>query len=210
MNVCVVSGLRHLPLSLLAASNTMKISLLHLMLGCCCCAFTLLFGCMPMAGPGPYPIGYPGYPPQPIGNYNPGPYPGGPPGHNVGYPPFPGGPGIPIVMNPSPPPGTAPTIPIGFPAPVPTDPNENSTAFWSPWPLPPRGNQLATRTVGFAGTAAEGDLNASSGQPRRFTRIAENDARRNQLIEDATPTPNEDLQYEAAEPSPTSLTSIST
>jgi hypothetical protein len=173
----------------------MKISLPHLLPGFCC-ALTLLFGCMPMAGPGPYPIGYPG---PPTGNYPPQPYPGGPPGHNVGYPPIPGGPGIPIVMNPTLPPDTPPTIPIGDPTPVPPDPNEDSTAFWSPWPLPPRGNQFATRTVGFSGAGNEGDQYApgsrSSGLPQRFVRIAENDAGRNQLTGDATPTPNEDLRY---------------
>lgn len=109
-----------------------------------------------------------GYPGQPTGIYNPQPYPGAPPWYPVGYPRFPGGPSVPIVMNPNPlpgptpnpsnppnipvpNPGTSPTIPIGLPAPAPTEPKEDSTKFWSPWPLPPRGNQLAVRGAGFSG-----------------------------------------------------------
>jgi len=162
----------------------MKISLPHVLLGLgCFCAFTQFLGCMPAASRGTFPIGYPG---QPVGGYNPYPYPGG-------YPPFPGGPSIPIVMNPAPSPGTPPnipvpnpgtipTIPVGDPRPVPapSEPKDDSTAFWSPWPLPPRGNQLATRSVSFAEVTA-----GSSG----------NDVHRQQLIQDASPTPNEDLKY---------------
>lgn len=164
----------------------MKISLRHVLLGLgCFCAFTQFLGCMPAVGRGTFPIGYPG---QPVGGYNPYPYP-------VGYPPFPGGPGIPIVMNPAPSPGTTPTppniplpnpgtiptIPVGNPKPVPapSEPKDDSTAFWSPWPLPPRGNQLAARSVGFAEAAGD------SGSYVRQT----------QLIEDAIPTANEDLRY---------------
>ncbi len=174
-------------LSLPAASNTMKISLPHLLLGFCC-ALTLLFGCMPMAGPGRYPIGYPG---QPGSYYPPQPYPGGPPGYHVGYPPFPGGPGVPIVMNPTPPsdtvptqpspnPDTPPTIPVGDPKPIPPEPDDDSTAFWSPWPLPPQGNQSATLTVGFSG---------------RTGPIAQNNVRQNQLAAGASAAPSEDLRY---------------
>jgi len=93
-------------------------------------------------------------------------------------------------MNPSPPPGTIPTqpgtpspnpdtpptIPVGDPKPIPTDPNEDSTAFWRPWPLPPRGNQLAARTVGFSGTAANRGASSfrSGGLPPGFTHVSEN------------------------------------
>jgi len=150
----------------------MKISLPHLLLGCSC-AFTMFFGCTPMAGTGTFPIGYPG----PRGGY---PNPGVPPGHDVGYPPVPGGPGIPIVMNPPLPPGTTPTIPIGHPAPVTPYPNEDSTTFWSPWPLPPSGNQIAARTAGFSRAAG---------------RVTDNDIRRQYISADASPTPNEDLRY---------------
>jgi len=163
----------------------MKISLPHLLLSLCC-ALTLLFGCMPMAGPGPYPIGYPG---QPGGYYPPQPYPGAPPGHHVGYPPYPG---IPVVLNPSPPPGTVPTqpdqpisdpgttptIPVTDPKPVPPDSSDDITDFWTPWPLPPQGRELAALTVG----------------PSRSVNDR-NNVRRNQLIDGASPTPNEDLRY---------------
>jgi hypothetical protein len=88
---------------------------------------------------------------------------------------------IPTQPNPpSPNPGTPPTIPVGDPQPIPPDPGDDSTSFWSPWPLPPRGNQLAARTVGFSGAAS---------------RAGENSFRRNQLIDDASATPNEDLRY---------------
>ena len=142
----------------------MKTSLPQVLLGLCCCAISQLAGCMPLAGT--IPNGYPG---QPNGVYPYQPYPVGPPWHPVGYPPFPGGPGIPIVLNPTPlpgptptppdtptpNPGTTPTIPIGNPGQTPTEPNDDSTTFWSPWPLPPRGNQRAARNVRFAGASAE-------------------------------------------------------
>lgn len=148
------------------------------------CVLTQFLGCMPAAGRGTFPIGYPG---QPVGGYNPIPYP-------VGYPPFPGGPGIPVVLNPTPPPvttpipptnpvptpGTGPTIPVVSPMPAPTTPRDDSTDFWSPWPLPPRGNQLAVQATGFEGPGS-GDSGAY--------------VRRQQLIDDAAPTPNEDLKY---------------
>ncbi|MEJ7594764.1 MAG: hypothetical protein WKF77_24825 [Planctomycetaceae bacterium] len=191
----------------------MKISLPHVLLGLgSCCAFTQLIGCMPMAGTGTFPNGYPG---QPTGIYNPQPYPGGGPWHPVGYPRFPGGPGIPVVMNPTPSPGTTPappnvplpnpgkipTIPIGHPAPAPapSEPKDDSTAFWSPWPLPPRGNQSGVRAVGFKGAAAEGVMNPrgsrSSGLHDEVAGSSGNYVRRQQLIEDASPTPKENLKY---------------
>lgn len=165
----------------------MKISLPHVLLGLgCFCASTQFLGCMPAAGRGTFPIGFPG---QPVGGYNPYPYP-------VGYPPFSGAPGIPIVMNPAPSPGTTPTppniplpspgtiptIPVGNPKPVPapSEPKDDSTAFWSPWPLPPRGNQLAARSVSFA--------DATAGDSQSYVR-------QTQLIEGTIPTANEDLKY---------------
>lgn len=115
-----------------------------------CCATTLFAGCASFYGPGTIPGGYPG----PVrGGYPPityVPYPGGVPWHNVGYPRFPGNPYTPIVLNPTPSPGTPnpgtqpggpspnPTIPVGLPGSQ--TPGEDSLNFWSPWPLPPRAN----------------------------------------------------------------------
>lgn len=143
---------------------------------------------------------------QPIGIYNPQPYPGGVPWHPVGYPPFPGGPGVPIVMLPEPVPGPSPlppdpaypnptlpdpddqpTIPVGAPIQAPTEPQDDSNDFWSPWPLPPRGNQLAVRGVGF-------EDDGSSGL-RGFRRNGQYEVSRPQLIQSASTTGNEDLRY---------------
>ena len=156
----------------------MKTTLQQLLTGLgCCLALTQLAGCMPLAGPGMGPNWYPRQPngiynPQPYPGRSPW-YPSGP-GVPIGMnpSPFPGGPGIPIVMLPDPVPGTTPeppnstlpdpsgpdptppdpgnpTIPVGAPMPAPAEPQEDSNEFWSPWPLPPRGNQLAVRGVGF-------------------------------------------------------------
>lgn len=101
---------------------------------------------------------------------NPGPYPGGPGTPVVLLPaPIPGGPGIPVVSNPDPGPtnptlpnpDSPPTIPVGIPIAAPTEPQPDSNDFWSPWPLPPRGNQLAVREVGLKRT---GTLASQSGQ----------------------------------------------
>ena len=115
-----------------------------------CCAVTLIAGCASVNGPGTIPGGYTG----PVrGGYPPiayVPYPGGIPWYNVGYPRFPGNPYTPIVLNPTPSPGTPnpgtqpggpspnPTIPVGLPGPQ--IPGDDSLNFWSPWPLPPRAN----------------------------------------------------------------------
>jgi hypothetical protein len=159
-----------------------------------------------------FPNGPPG---QPIGIYNPSPYPGGMPWYPGGYPRFPGGPGEPIVMNPTPlpgtptnpttpNPGTTPTIPVTNPnpAPTPTEPTDDSTTFWSPWPLPPRGNQVVLHASEFDGSAVEGSANWRSSQgtrSHRLHRVAErsskNYVRQQQLLDDADPTPNEDLKY---------------
>ena len=127
-------------------------------------------GPQPYPGSQPYPGGSPwqpiGYPRFPAFPGNPGMFTGGP-----GIPI--GGPGIPIVMLPGPNPGTGPlppglpfpnpgtppvnppvpppTIPVVSPKPAPTVPQEDSNEFWSPWPLPPRGGQLAIRGAGFSG-----------------------------------------------------------
>lgn len=181
----------------------MKISLPHVLLGLgCFCASAQFLGCMPAAGRGTFPIGYPG---QPVGGYNPYPYP-------VGYPPFAGSPGIPIVMNPAPLPGTSPippsspvptpgtipTIPVGLPEPGPTKPKDDSTNFWTPWPLPPGGNQLTRRTPGFEGTAADvvtRRVFRASGQHHAAAGDSGSYVRQTQLIEDTIPTANEDLKY---------------
>jgi hypothetical protein len=113
-----------------------------------CCATTLIAGCAAVNGPGTIPGGYTG----PVrGGYPPityVPYPGGIPWYNVGYPRFPGNPYTPIVLNPTPSPGTPnpgtqpggpspnPTIPVVLPGPQ--TPGDDSLNFWSPWPLPPR------------------------------------------------------------------------
>ena len=176
-----------------ATSTTMKISLPHLLVGMgWFCASTHFLGCMPLGGSGINP-----YPGQPNIGYNPRPYP-------VGYRPFPGGPGIPIVMNPNPPgtlpnPGTVPTIPIGLPGPNPnpnpnpsptpnpnpnpnpTIPGDDSTKFWSPWPLPPRGNQFSVSSVGFDQAAAVGGNDGSYVRRQQF--------------DVADSTSNEDLKY---------------
>jgi hypothetical protein len=160
-----------------------------------------------------FPGGSPG---QPIGIYNPNPWVGGVPWYPVGDPRFPGGPGIPIVMNPAPLPGTTPaepntptpnpgtipTIPVGNPKPAPTEPNDDSTAFWSPWPLPPRGNQVTFHAEKIAVAAAEGSVNRlisqsspESSRNRVAGRSSRNDVRHQQLMDVADPTPDEDLRY---------------
>jgi len=178
-----------------------------------CCAFAQLLGCMPMAGTAPYPIGYPG---QPVGVY-PRPYPPGIPGHPVGYPRFPGGPGVPIVNNPAPfprpgpvtpvrpvpNPGTVPTIPVGLPAPL--EPADDSTDFWSPWPLPPRGNQLAAGARGLEDASADRVAKTRNSQASRGFRsgdrraaiggIPGNDSREQSLFEAADSVPNGDLKF---------------
>jgi len=170
----------------------------------CCCAFTQLLGCMPLAGT--VPRGYPG---QPTGIYNPQPYPGAP----VGYPQFPGGPGVPIVMNPNPlpgttppptttpvpNPGTTPTIPIGLPTPVPTEPKEDSTKFWSPWPLPPRGNQVAVHGKRFSGVSSQSVVPPrkiqASGLDSAVAGLSTNNGSHEQLVKYASAAASEDLKY---------------
>lgn len=144
---------------------------------------------MPLGGTGTIPG-------RPIGGYNPYPVP-------IGYPQLPGNPGIPVVLNPTPPvttpttpggttpdPGTTPTIPVGLPGSAPTVPNENSTKFWSPWPLPPRGNQVNARAIGFdapADNSASNNL-SSGGNDASYVRQSSS-------LEDVNATPAEDLKY---------------
>lgn len=117
---------------------------------------TLVAGCTPLGGAGAYPGYFPtpgpiGYPP--VSSL---PNPGAPRCCNVGYP---GNPSIPVVLiptpvpgtspglpfpGPNPQPGTSPTIPVGMPGPE--VPSDKSLDFWSPWPLPPRGNSSAAGT----------------------------------------------------------------
>ncbi len=123
-----------------------------------------------MSGPGTFPGMYPNpgpgtYPPI---SYRPNP--GGIPWYNVGYPRFPGSPYVPIVLNPTPNPGTpspnpnpgtTPTVPVVLPRPA--VPGENSLDFWSPWPLPPRANTSsaeATRSDGSANRTSDGRGNS--------------------------------------------------
>ncbi|MEQ9410817.1 MAG: hypothetical protein RIK87_24105 [Fuerstiella sp.] len=189
----------------------MKISLPQVLLGLgCCCAFTQLLGCMPMAGTFPN-----GYPRPPAWGSNPQPYPGAAPWYPVGYPPFPGGPGVPVVLNPAPfpgttpvppnnpqpDPGTVPTIPVGLPMPAPTEPGDDSTSFWSPWPLPPRGNQSAVRAVGLSDggrVAARPQIRRVSQHNNRRGTVAVTsgyNVRTRQLTDGASPAPQEDLKY---------------
>lgn len=165
---------------------------------------------MPLGGAGNIPNPYPG--PPNIG-YNPRPYP-------VGYPPFPGGPGIPVVLNPTPPgttpfppyvptpnPGTVPTIPVGLPGtnptpnptPTPTLPAEDSTKFWSPWPLPPRGNQVTRSSVGLDRAASDGVANRGGADTDGSLAVvgadAESYVRRPLLIDAADSTSNDDLKF---------------
>ncbi len=185
----------------------MKISPPQLLLGCCC-AFILLIGCGPMAGPGRFPNGYAG---QPFGFFNPRAFPGGLPWYNVGYPGMPGGPGgTPIVWNPAPypgttpyppgipvpDPGTTPTIPVTNPNPAPTEPDEDPTEFWSPWPLPPRGGSLAVRAVGYSRTNVDKTRDSQSRRQRgAFVQASQKGYRRQQLQDGATASPSDDLKY---------------
>lgn len=171
----------------------MKISPPQLLLGCCC-AFTLLIGCMPMTGPGRLPNGYPG---QPIGPN----YPGGSPWYRVGYPRLPGAPGLPIGVNPAPgipvviipeTPDTPPTIPVTNPTDPTDDPSDDPHKFWSPWPLPPRGQELAVRSVGYQQQSRGGRSKSPRGA---FLKASGGNVRRQQLRDGATATPSEDLKY---------------
>lgn len=153
-----------------------------------------------MGSPGAFP-GYPGG------------YPGNPPCHCVGYPRFPvypGNPLVPIITDPvpgpTPDPGTNPTIPVGLPRPE--VPDENSLDYWSPWPLPPRKDSSTGTTTrrprvnGSSGTrrssrtlqvSHQGETN--NAPYRREPRRRGDDVRRFDLIDDASPTPAEDLSY---------------
>lgn len=156
----------------------MKTSLQQLLTGLgVCWAFAQLPGCMPLTGTGTVPHWYPNQPigiynPQPSPWYpiaSPSPFPGQPGMPIVTLPtpgsgpiagpvsPFPPGlpqPGLPqpdpTLPDPSPwnPDGPS-TIPVAAPMPAPLEPEEGSDEFWSPWPLPPRANQLAVRGVGY-------------------------------------------------------------
>ena len=177
-----------------------------------CCAATLIAGCASVNGPGTIPGGYTG----PVrGGYPPityVPYPGGIPWYNVGYPRFPGNPYTPIVLNPTPSPGTPnpgtqpggpspnPTIPVGLPGPQ--TPSDDSLNFWSPWPLPPRANS-STASLSQSGsiedTALAGErssdaiqISQSSSQIRS---VSASGGRQFDLFGDATPTLDHSLKY---------------
>jgi len=78
-----------------------------------------------------------------------------------------------IPVTPVPNPGTNPTTPIGLPTPDPialptpdpTQPPNDSNAFWSPWPLPPLGNQTAALGVGFGSAGSNGGVIPLSFRP---------------------------------------------
>ncbi len=183
-----------------------------------CCAATMIVGCTSFSGPGTVPGGYPG----PVrGGYPPityVPYPGGIPWYNVGYPRFPGNPYPPVVLNPSPSPGTpnpgtppggpspipvpnpTPTIPIGLPGPQ--TPGDDSLNFWSPWPLPPRSN---TSTASLSRNVQIGDRDAAERGPSNIQRISQSSlhaesaptgSRRDfDLFGDSAPATDHNLKY---------------
>lgn len=157
--------------------------------------------------PQPYPGASPWYP---IGNPNvPGGYPQFPPGGPsvpIGMNPVPGlpvvivppnGPGpVPGPSNPTQPdpnfpdpsfpdPVGPPTIPVNAPIAAPTQPRQDSYDFWSPWPLPPRGGQLALR---------DSDRSSLNG-PRGFLPSEEHGVSRPQLGQFVSASSNEDLKY---------------
>lgn len=136
--------------------------------------------------------------------------PGGAPGFPGGFPgTFPGTPGVPIVMNPAPgfpdptgpdpsfpdpsfpdptgPQPEPPTIPVNAPIAAPTVPNEESNNFWSPWPLPPRGNQLALGNSG----SRHGDMTG----PRGFLPSGQHGVSRPQLGQFVSATSSDNLVY---------------
>ena len=209
--------------SLCAALNIMKTSTARwqICLGLCCAA-TLVTGCALIGGSGAYPGGYPG--PAP-GGYPPVAYlpdPGGIPWYNVGYPRFPGSPGIPVVLNPapfpgSPPgpplpapnpipgptPGPTPTIPVGLPGPE--VPGDNYLDFWSPWPLPPRGSSSSAATnrsrrsvnkatVGRRNSRAL-QVSQSADHYRALSRLGGGDVGQLDLIDDNSPASDHELKY---------------
>lgn len=183
-----------------------------------CCAATLIAGCASVGGPGSVPGGYPG----PVrGGYPPisyVPYPGGVPWYNVGYPRFPGNPYTPIVLNPTPSPGTpypgtkpggpsptpipdpAPTIPVTLPSPQ--TPGEDSLNFWSPWPLPPRTN---SSTASLTQSGRAGDSDAAERGNLQVLQISEANSeiqpmsaggeRQFDFFGDSSPTSDHSLKY---------------
>ena len=179
----------------------MKISLPHFIVGLgWFCASAQFLGCIPLGGTGTIPNRYPG---QPIGGYNPYPYP-------VGYPRFPGGPGVPVVLNPSPGtrpvppyvptpnPGTLPTVPVGLPGTDPSVPAGDSTKFWSPWPLPPRGRQMTAQAAGGEGNVADYAANRPNNGAGRMQSADGGDSEsyvRREFSDDANAASSEDLKY---------------
>ncbi len=157
---------------------------------------------------GAFPGGYPNLPPGAIPPISYFPGPGGLPWYNVGYPGFPRNPSIPVVVvkpvpYPGTLPGTTPTIPVGLPGPE--VPDENSLEFWSPWPLPPRGNSSSAAVTGpqrgsNGATVGRRDLQAlrvsksGNAQPAPYRRGG-NSVRAYDLADGVSPAPAEDLTY---------------
>ena len=102
-------------------------------------------------------------------------------------------------MNPDPFPDTSPPTDTPTPnpdpdaTPAPTEPTDNSTNFWSPWPLPPQGNQLAFRNHGLNRATNTANNSRSSGwsdatEPGLHIRSQ-------QQMTDATSAPSGNLKY---------------
>ncbi|MDA1015025.1 MAG: hypothetical protein O3A00_11320 [Planctomycetota bacterium] len=113
--------------------------------------------------------------------------------------PFPGGAQPAPPNTPMPSPGTTPTIPIAFPTPAPTQPKDDTTDFWSPWPLPPRGNQIAVRGVGFTDEGRDGIVTTRRFRPSGLygvvSRPGANGLRQQQQIQDTSAAASEDVKY---------------
>ena len=149
-----------------------------------------------------------GYPPI---SYHPNP--GGIPWYNVGYPGFPGSPYPPVVLNPtpspgtppglpSPNPGTTPTTPVGLPGPQ--TPGEHSLDFWSPWPLPPRRTSSTAaifraepheHSRAIVGRAPETLRELRSSRQLSYTSLGGSDGRQFDIVDDATPQATVGLRY---------------
>lgn len=162
-----------------------------------------------MSGPGAFPGGnFPGGNNGPVqGGYPPiswYPNPGGIPWYNVGYPRFPGNPYPPIVLNPTPSPGTQPGNPAPNPNPGSTPtipvvlpgqevPGEHSLDYWSPWPLPPRGTlptaatfpaELREHRTASGDRAPQALKRLPRGRQLRFTSLGSGEGRQFDLFED--------------------------
>lgn len=92
-------------------------------------------------------------------------------------------------------PGSPPTIPVGVPMPAPTEPQEDSNDFWSPWPLPPRGNQLAVRGVGLQRDGIAGSRSFQANEQHDVSRPLFNQFANDTADDTASDSASEDLKY---------------